>query len=512
VTPTLPQLKGPWSSGRAEDAFDVFDPATGEVVATVQGGGAAEVDAAVGRAWRAFESGWRDVPARERGRLLFECARVVRRHADELAALETLEMGKPYAQARRFDVEFCMASFEFYGGLADKVPGHAFDLGPVAAHTVHEPYGVVGGIIPFNWPPIHTAAKSAPALAAGNAVVLKPPEQDPLTIMRIVELLEGVLPPDVLQVVPGSGPAAGTALAAHPRVERLSFTGSTATGRAVLKLAADAMTPVTLELGGKNPLLVFADADLDAALRGGLEGAFFNQGEACTAASRLLVEEPVHDEFVARLATAVERLQVGDGRDPATHVGPLISAAQRRRVLDHIDRAIAEGATVAAQAPLPANARLAGGYWVAPTLFTDVTPEMAIAREEVFGPVTAVLRFSGETEALELANDTPYGLVAAVYTADAARARRLARRINAGVVMVNNYSRAFLGTPFGGYGDSGYGREHAIESLLEFTRTKNIREPSGLGAIPEWDAVAELLTVDRTGSETTVRSADEDHP
>jgi acyl-CoA reductase-like NAD-dependent aldehyde dehydrogenase len=438
------------------------------------------------------------VPARERGRLLFECARVVRSHADELAALETLEMGKPYAQARRFDVEFCIASFEFYGGLADKVPGHAFDLGPVAAHTVHEPYGVVGGIIPFNWPPIHTAAKSAPALAAGNAVVLKPPEQDPLTIMRIVELLEGVLPADVLGVVPGSGPEAGTALAGHPLVERLSFTGSTATGRAVLKLAADAMTPATLELGGKNPLLVFADADLDAAVRGALEGAFFNQGEACTAASRLLVDEPVHDEFVERMAAAVERLQVGDGRDPATHIGPLISAAQRRRVLDHIDRAISEGATVAAQAPLPTSARLAGGYWVAPTLFTDVTPAMAIAREEVFGPVTAVLRFSGETQALALANDTPYGLVAAVYSADAARARRVARRINAGVVMVNNYSRAFLGTPFGGYGDSGYGREHAIESLLEFTRTKNIREPSGLGAIPEWDALAELLTVDNS--------------
>ena len=498
MTPPLPQLEGPWSSGRAEDAFEVFDPATGEVAATVEGGGAAEVDAAVRRAGRANESGWRDVPARERGRLLFECARVVRRHADDLAALETLEMGKPYAQARRFDVEFCIASFEFYGGLADKVPGHAFDLGPVAAHTVHEPYGVVGGIIPFNWPPIHTAAKSAPALAAGNAVVLKPPEQDPLTIMRIVELLEGVLPADVLQVVPGSGPEAGTALAGHPLVERLSFTGSTATGRAVLKAAADAMTPATLELGGKNPLLVFADADLDAALRGALEGAFFNQGEACTAASRLLVEAPVHDEFVGRLATAVRRLRVGDGRDPATHVGPLISAAQQRRVLGHIDRAIAEGAAVAAQAALPSDSRLAGGYWVAPTLFTAVTPDMAIARDEVFGPVTAVLPFAGEAEALALANDTPYGLVAAVYSSDAARARRVARRIDAGVVMVNNYSRAFLGTPFGGYGDSGYGREHAIESLLEFTRTKNIREPSGLGAIPEWDALADLLTVDNS--------------
>jgi acyl-CoA reductase-like NAD-dependent aldehyde dehydrogenase len=491
--PPLPALKGPWSSGRAEDAFDVFNPATGEVVATVDGGGAAEVDAAVRRARRAYDDVWRRVPARERGKLLFECARLIRAHADELAALETLEMGKPYSQSRPFDVEFCISSFEFYGGLADKVPGHAVDLGAVAAHTVHEPYGVVGGIIPFNWPPIHTAAKSAPALAAGNVVVLKPPEQDPLTIMRIVELLEDVLPADVLQLVPGRGPEAGTALAGHPLVERLSFTGSTATGRAVLKLAAEGMTPVTVELGGKNPLLVFADADLEAAVRGAVEGAFFNQGEACTAASRLLVDDAVHDQFVDRMASAVARLRVGDGRDPGTHVGPLINAVQMRRVLGYIDGAIAEGATVAAQAPLPSEDRLAGGYWVPPTLFTDVTPSMTIAQEEVFGPVTAVLRFSGEDEAQRLANDTPYGLVAAVYTADPARARRLARGIEAGVVMLNNYNRAFLGTPFGGYGDSGYGREHALESLLEFTRTKSIREPSGLAPIPEWPALDELF-------------------
>jgi acyl-CoA reductase-like NAD-dependent aldehyde dehydrogenase len=491
--PPLPALKGAWSSGRPEDCFDVFNPATGEVVATVEGGGATEVDAAVRRAQRAYDEVWRRVPARERGKLLFDCARLIRAHADELAALETLEMGKPYRQSRPFDVEFCISSFEFYGGLADKVPGQAVDLGAVAAHTVHEPYGVVGGIIPFNWPPIHTAAKSAPALAAGNVVVLKPPEQDPLTIMRIVELLEEVLPADVLQVVPGRGPEAGTALAGHPLVERLSFTGSTATGRAVLKLAADGLTPATVELGGKNPLLVFADADLDAAVRGAVEGAFFNQGEACTAASRLLVEDSVHDEFVDRMASAVTRLRVGDGRDPATHVGPLISAAQQQRVLRFIDGAIAEGATVAARAPLPSDPRLAGGYWVAPTLFTEVTPAMTIAREEVFGPVTAVLRVSGEPEALAVANDSPYGLVAAIYTADHTRARRLARGLEAGVIMINNYNRAFLGTPFGGFGDSGYGREHAIESLLEFTRTKSIREPSGIGRIPEWDALDDVV-------------------
>lgn len=490
---TLPALAGPWSSGRSEDAFAVENPATGAVIATVSGGGAAEVDAAVRRARTAYEQVWRGTTARQRGALLLECARVIRAHADELALLETLEMGKPFAQARQFDLRFCADSFEFYGGLADKVPGDAFDLGPISAHTIHEPYGLVAGIVPFNWPPIHTAAKSAPALAAGNVVLLKPPEQDPLTIMRIVELLADVLPPGVLQVVPGLGPAAGSALAAHPLVERLSFTGSTPTGRAVLKLAADGLTPATVELGGKNPFVVFADADLDAAVRGAVEGAFFNQGEACTAASRLIVEDAVHDAFAERLAAAVERLRVGDGRDAGTHVGPLVTRAQQQRVLGHIEQAKADGATVLATAPLPADERFADGFWVAPTLFADVTPSMAIAREEVFGPVTALLRFSGEEEALALANDTPFGLVAAAYTRDHARSRRMARGIAAGVVMLNNYNRALLGTPFGGFGDSGYGREHAIESLREFTRTKNVREPSGIGTIPEWNAVAEVI-------------------
>ncbi|HEX3752874.1 MAG TPA: aldehyde dehydrogenase family protein, partial [Streptosporangiaceae bacterium] len=274
----LPALKGPWSSGRPEDAFDIHDPATGSVVATVHGGGAAEVDAAVHRARAAYAGRWRQTTARERGALLHECSRVIRAHADELAALETLEMGKPVSMSRRFDIQFCIDSLAFYGGLADKLPGAAIELGPVSARTVHEPYGVVAGIIPFNWPPIHTAGKSAPALAAGNVVILKPPEQDPLTIMRIAELMAEVLPPDVLQVVPGPGPAAGAALAGHPLIERLSFTGSTATGRAVLKLAADGITPATLELGGKNPIVVFDDADLRAAVRGAVEGAFFNQG------------------------------------------------------------------------------------------------------------------------------------------------------------------------------------------------------------------------------------------
>ncbi|MDQ4038089.1 MAG: aldehyde dehydrogenase family protein [Actinomycetota bacterium] len=488
----LPALTGAWSADSGEHTFDVHDPATGSVVAKVHGAGEAEVDAAVHRARAAYEQTWRLIGARERGALLAECSRVILEHADELAALETLEMGKPLHISRAFDVQFCVNSFAFYAGLADKQPGAAFDLGPVAAHTVHEPYGVVAGILPFNWPPIHVAAKTAPALAAGNVVILKPPDQDPLTVMRIGELLAGVLPPDVVQVLPGWGPEVGAALAGHPLVERLSFTGSTATGRAVLKLAAEAMTPVTLELGGKNPLLVFADADLDAAVRAAVEGAFFNQGEACTAASRLLVDERIHDEFVERLSAMVCRLVVGPGSDPRTHVGPMVTAAHQQRVQAAIERAVAEGATVAATAPIPGDPSVADGYWVAPTLFTGASPSMAVWQEEVFGPVTVVLPFADEAEAVRLANDTPYGLLAAIYTGDSARARRVSRAIEAGVVLVNNYNRAVLGTPFGGYKDSGYGREHAIESMLDFTRVKNIREPSGIGTIPEWVALDDL--------------------
>jgi len=489
----LPALEGPWSSGHDEDRFAIEEPATGRELAVVAGGGAAEVEAAVARAHAAFQQ-WRAIGARERGRLLLRCGELIRAHADELAALETQEMGKPFHQSRKFDLEVCAGSFEFFGGLADKVPGDFFDLGPVAAHTIHEPYGVVGGIIPFNWPPIHTAAKSAPALAAGNTIVIKPPEQGPLTIMRIVELLQQVLPPGVVEIVPGLGPSAGVALASHPLVRKLSFTGATHTGQAVLKLAADNLTSAVLELGGKNAFIVFADCDLDAAVRGALEGGWFNQGEACTAASRLLVEESIHDEFVARLAPAVAALRVGDGLDPSTHVGPLVTRAHQQRVQALIEQGLAEGGEVVAQAQLPDDPRLADGFYVAPLLVDGVTPEMTLAREEVFGPVSAVMTFNGEAEALAIANDTEYGLVAGVYTRDAERAERVARGLEVGLVMVNNYNRAFLGSPFGGTKASGYGREHAIDTLREFVQVKNIRRPSGQGEIPSWHVVDEVFS------------------
>ncbi|WP_063838342.1 aldehyde dehydrogenase family protein [Saccharothrix sp. ST-888] len=500
-----------WSSRSADDLFPVEDPATGEVIALVQGGGADEVDAAVRAAHHAFEGHWRSRPPQERARLLLRCADVLAAHADELAALESLENGKPVGDARMFDVGFLIDVFRFFGSLVDKLPGEFYDKGAVHASVVLEPLGVVGGIIPFNWPPIHTGGKIAPALAVGNTVVLKPSEQAPLTIMRIVDLLNTVLPPDVLHAVPGLGPTAGQALAGHPLVRKVSFTGSTAAGRAVARTAAGNLTPVLLELGGKNAFLVFDDADLDRAVRDALEGGYFNKGEACTAASRILVQRGVHDDFVERLAAGVRALRVGSGADPTTHVGPVVSRAQQERVLDYLRIGTAEGAVVAAQAALPDDPALAGGFFVAPTLFTGVRRDMRVAVEEVFGPVVTVTAFDTEEEAVAIANESEFGLMCGVYSRDAERALRLARRIDVGTVFVNNYFRGILGTPFGGTKHSGYGREHSIETLKEFGYAKAIRTPSGLGSIPSWRAVTDIFGP--AGSEiATGEAADAQHP
>jgi len=469
------------------------------VIAIVQGGGAQEVDAAVRAANIAYETDWRWRTPQERSRYLLACADLLDLHADEIAALESLENGKPISQARQFDLAFLVGAFRYFGSLIDKLPGEFHDQGSIYSAVVLEPLGVVGGIIPFNWPPIHTGAKVAPALAVGNTVVLKPGEQAPLAILRIVELIQTVLPPDVIHAVPGVGAITGQALAGHPLVRKISFTGSTRAGAAVTKTAADNITPVLLELGGKNAFIVFDDADLDQAVRDALEGGYFNQGEACTASSRVLVQSALHDRFVERLAAGVRRLKVGDGADAATHVGPLVTRAQQERVLRYIDIGIEEGATVVAKAALPSDARLAGGFYVAPTLFANVTRDMRIAQEEIFGPVVTITKFETEEEAIAIANESEYGLVAGVYTGDMARGLRLSRRIDAGVVFINNYYRMFLGTPFGGAKHSGYGREHCIQTLQEFGRPKSIRYPSGLGHIPAWSGAIDVFA-DQEGS------------
>jgi acyl-CoA reductase-like NAD-dependent aldehyde dehydrogenase len=480
-----------WSSASPEHMFPVFNPATGEVIATVQGSGPAEVDAAVRAAHAAF-AGWRRCPARERGALLIQASRQLADHADELSDLLSRENGKPVRDARRFDVGSLIHAFTFFGSLADKTSGDVLDMGEVYSMTVREPYGVVAGIIPFNWPPIHTGAKVAPALAAGNTIVLKPGEQAPLTIMRIVDLINQVLPPDLVHVVPGGG-AVGQALTRHPLVRTISFTGAPSTGTAILKTAAERHVPVLLELGGKNPFIVFEDADLDRAVRDAVDAAFFNKGEACTAASRILVQASIHDAFAERLARAVNSLKVGDGADPATHVGPLISLAQRNKVLDYIALGEQEGARIIAQAPLPSDPRLKNGYFVKPTLFAGMTSHMRIAQEEIFGPVTGLMAFADEAEAVQIANDSAFGLVAGVYSRDMPRANRVARQVEAGIVFINNFNRGGNGTPFGGTKASGYGRERAAMTLNEFTYVKALRIPTGFGEVPQWGALADIF-------------------
>jgi acyl-CoA reductase-like NAD-dependent aldehyde dehydrogenase len=312
-------------------------------------------------------------------------------------------------------------------------------------------------------------------------------------VLRIVELLNTVLPADVLHAVPGTGSRVGQPLAAHPLVRTVTFTGSTGAGAAVAATAAANVTPALLELGGKDAMIVFDDADFDRAVKDAVEGGYYNKGEACTATSRILVQDGSYDRFVQRLAAAVTKLKVGRGTNPAVHVGPVVSRLQQERVLRYIQIGVDEGATLAAQAPLPEDPELANGFWVAPTLFTEVTPEMRIATEEIFGPVVTVTRFSDEDDAVAISNASEYGLTSAVYTADATRGFRVARRVEVGMVFLNNYFRGTGGTPFGGAKHSGYGREHAIETLREYSYTKIVRFPSGLGTIPAWRALDDIF-------------------
>jgi len=483
-----------WSTifnGKATDGvtsagtFKVQDPATGKDIAEVNGADAVLVDAVVADARRAYEEDWRNRSPRERAQLLHKVAAKIREHVDELAELEALEVGKPKRDALRFDVSYSHACFDYFAGLADTLHGEILDQGAIEARVVFEPYGVVAAILPFNWPPIHFAKKSAPALAAGNTVIVKPGEQAPLTVMRLVELANEVLPPGVLSVVPGM--EAGPALARHPRVERISFTGATATGRRVLESAAENITFATMELGGKNALMILEDAEMETAINVALEGMFYNQGEACTSTARILVHRSRYKEFEEKFARATEALVVGDGRDSKTDIGPMVDAKQRDRVAGYIDIALKEGARLVTQGKLPTDSKYKDGYWIAPTILADITPTMTVAQEEIFGPVACLMPFDTEAEAIEIANGTAYGLTAAMVTKDESRAWKLAGQLEAGMIFVNNYMRrAFLGSPFGGVKGSGFGRENATETLREFVRSKNVRFPSGKAEIPTW--------------------------
>lgn len=468
-------IGGKWLPGAQNEVFPTIDPGKGEVLAEVARGDEADIQQAVEAAQYALDhTGWATEHPRKRTQALNRTAQLIRDHAQELAVMESLDSGKPLSQAQQ-DIETSAQYFEFYAGVADKLYGHTIPLGQrYLDYTVREPIGVTAHITPWNFPLAVASRGIAPALAAGNMVVHKPAEQTPLTALRLGELtLEAGLPPGVLNVVPGFGPDAGAALAKHPGIHHLTFTGSVETGTLIMKMAADNVVPVTLELGGKSPNIVFADAELGPAVKGALQAIFQNAGQTCSAGSRLLVEQTVHDRLVSALAQEAERLRLGHGlSDP--DLGPIISEEQLERVLNYLEIGKREGAKVVAGGTRAEDRELQQGYFVRPTLFDKVQSSMRIAQEEIFGPVLTVLTFREPEEALQIANDTPYGLVAGIWTRDISKAHTLAAGIKAGQIYINNYFGGGIAAPFGGYKKSGFGREKGLAALEHYTQVKNV--------------------------------------
>jgi aldehyde dehydrogenase (NAD+) len=466
-------IDGQWVNSASGKTFPTLNPATEEVIAHVQEGDAADIDRAARAARKAFDSGpWSKMDARDRGRLLYKLADLIEANLEELAQLEVLDNGKPISEARHADLPLVVDCLRYYAGWADKIHGETIPVrGNYFCYSRREPVGVAGQIIPWNFPLLMVAWKWGPALAAGCTVVMKPAEQTPLSCLRLGELaMEAGFPAGVINIVPGMGETAGAAVVDHPLIDKVAFTGSTEVGRIIMRNAANTMKRITLELGGKSPNIVFADADLDAAVDGAMLGLYLNQGQACCAGSRLFVEEKVHDAMVVRLADLASKRKLGDPFDPATEQGPQVDQTQFDRIMGYIESGKDEGARC-----LTGGERFGDkGYFIRPTVFTDVKDEMKIAREEIFGPVMQVLRFKDVDEVLHRANTTDYGLAAAVWTKDIQKAHSMAAKLRAGTVWVNCYDVFDAAAPFGGFKASGLGRELGEKALDNYTEWKTV--------------------------------------
>jgi aldehyde dehydrogenase (NAD+) len=479
-TARMPQIRqtqcfigGEWVPSVSGKTFDTINPATEEVIASVAEGDAADVELAVKAARDAFENGpWRTRDARDRGRLMHKLADLIEDEIDELAMLESLDNGKPIREARHGDLPLVIDCLRYYAGFADKIHGQTIPIrGNYFCYTKREPVGVVGQIIPWNFPMLMTAWKWGPALAAGCTIVMKPAEQTPLTCLRMARLAQKAgIPDGVINIVPGYGPTAGAAIVKHPGVDKVAFTGEHRTAQIIMRDASDTLKRLTFELGGKSPNIIFADADLDAAAAGTHLGLYLNQGQCCCAGSRVFVEEKIHDKLVDKLADMNRKRKVGDPLDPTTEQGAQVDQAQFDKIMRYVDLGKQQGAKC-----ITGGKRVGDkGYFIEPTLFDGVTDDMAIAQDEIFGPVLSVLKFKDLDEVIERGNNTFYGLAAAVWTRDIGKAHRVANALRAGTVWINCYDVFDTAAPFGGFKMSGIGRELGEKGLEAYTENKTV--------------------------------------
>lgn len=474
IGPTQLLINNEWVEGVSGKRFETINPATGEVICDVAEAEASDVDRAVEAACKAFTTGdWTQMSATRRGELLYKLADLIEQNKEELARLETLDNGKPLNESLNVDLPLVISIYRYYAGWADKIQGKTIPInGPYFCYTRHEPVGVVGQIIPWNFPLVLQACKMAPALATGNTLILKPAEQTPLSALRIGELiLEAGFPPGVVNILPGYGPTTGGAIARHMNIDKVTFTGSVEVGRLILEAAAHSnLKRVTYHLSGKSPNIIFADADIEQAVEGAHLALFFNQGQVCTAGSRVFVEEKCYDEFVEKSVERAKRRTVGDPFDPKTEQGPQIDKIQFDKVMRYIELGVREGAKLLCGG----NQRGDRGYFIEPTVFADVQNHMKIAQEEIFGPVMSILKFRDINEVIEQANSTPYGLAAGVWTKDITKAHTIANNVRAGTVWMNCYGVLNAAAPAGGFQQSGMGRELGEYGLQQYTEVKTV--------------------------------------